>query len=201
MGYVIDCDIQKCFLLSFVMTPKILLWDNDGTIMGSKNPNDPTKVFLPGVLDAMEGADFNFVISGLASPESESQDFDPDTVAARFINLMGELPISAAAFSPLIGGVACFVVIKKPDGVFVIKKAHEEARYKNYIGHFKKPGVGMFVVMRDVAAEEFGVVVDRSSSVMIGDTWHDEAAASEFGVGFLNAHEVHHRAAKSGRCC
>jgi phosphoglycolate phosphatase-like HAD superfamily hydrolase len=45
------------------------------------------------------------------------------------------------------------------------------------------------------------VVVDRSSSVMIGDTWHDEAAASEFGVGFLNAHEVHHRAAKSGRCC
>ncbi len=170
--------------------------------MGSVNPSDHAKAILPGVKEAMEDADFNFVLSGFKSAESEAQNFDPEKVAARFIELMGKLPINAAAFSPTIGGIECFVVIKKADGSIVAKKAHEDPRYKQYIGHFKKPGIGMFVVMQDIAAQEFGLVVDRSSTVMIGDTWHDEAAASEFGIGFVDARQIHQRAHNHhGMCC
>ncbi len=59
---------------------------------------------------------------------------------------MEQLPINAAAFSPSIGGVACYVVIKKLDGNILIKKAHEDIRYAEYVGKFKKPDIGMFVV-------------------------------------------------------
>ena len=144
------------------MQQKILLWDNDGTVTGSKDPNDKgtrAKIILPGVKEAMQKAEFNFIISGFKSPQSESQNFDHDKLANKFIDLMTQIPITAAAFSPTIGGVACYVVVKK-DGKFFIKKAHKEPRYKKYIGKFKKPGIGMFVVVRDVALEEFDQIID-----------------------------------------
>jgi hypothetical protein len=175
------------------MQQKILLWDNDGTVTGSKDPNDKgmhAKIILPGVEETMQKAEFNFIISGFKSPESELQNFDPDKTASKFIDLLSQLPISAAAFSPTIGGVACYVVIKK-DGKFFIKKAHEEPRYKKYIGEFKKPGIGMFLVIRDLALEEFGQIIDSKSAIMIGDTWHDEMAAKTFGVPFMDAKIIH----------
>ena len=169
---------------------RILIWDNDGTVIGSKNPNDSgdhTKVVLPGVKEAMQNSDFNFIISGFKSPESEAQDFDIEKITDKFIDLMAKLPINAAAFSPNIGGVACYVVIKKSDNSIIIKKAHEDLRYQKYIVQFKKPDVGMFVVMRDVAKEEFAQTIDKDTSIMIGDTWHDEEAAKSFGIPFMDA--------------
>lgn len=176
------------------MNQKIVIWDNDGTIMGSRDPNDTAdhaKVILPGVETMMNASQFNCVISGLKSPESEAQNFDPDKITEKFINLMEKLPIKAVAFSPMIGGIACYVVIKRPDASITIKKAHEEQRYQRYIGEFKKPGIGMFVVMRDIALEEFGLIIDADTSLMIGDMWHDEAAATDFGIPFVHAHKVH----------
>ncbi len=176
------------------MKYKILIWDNDGTVTGSKNPNDASvnaKVILPNVEKTMGGADFNFIISGFKSPESESQNFDPEKITAVFIDLMSKLPINAAAFSPSIGGVACYVVIKRFDNSIYIKKAHEDPRYREFIGQFKKPGIGMFVVIKDIAQKEFGLTVDKNSSVMIGDTWHDEIAAKDFGIFFVDAKMLH----------
>ena len=176
------------------MKHKILIWDNDGTVTGSNNPNDASdkaKVILPGVREAMEKADFNFIISGFRSPESEAQNFDPEKISDKFIALMKELPIQTAVFSPMIGGIACYVVIKRTDNTIIIKKAHEDPRYKSYIGKFKKPDIGMFVVMKEVAHEEFSQVIDQETSVMIGDTWHDEAAAKSFGIPFLDASVLH----------
>ncbi len=170
----------------------ILIWDNDGTIMGSTSPNDPTRIILPGVKEKMETAGFNFIISGIATPESEAQNFDPEKVTQRFADLMEKLPVKAAVFSPAIGGVACYVVLKKPEGV-VVKEAHKDPRYQSYIGSFKKPGIGMFVVLRDLAQEEFGQVIDKTTSCMIGDTWHDETAATDFGIPFFHARTVHER--------
>lgn len=169
---------------------KIILWDNDGTISASKSPNDPTKIILPNIEKTMHSADYNFIISGFASPESEAQNFDPEKTVARFIELMGKLPICATAFSPTIGGVACYVIIKKSDSL-IIKKAHNDPRYQKYIGSFKKPGIGMFVVMKDIAQEEFGKTIDGTTSLMIGDTWHDETAATTFGIPFLHASSIH----------
>lgn len=176
------------------MKYKVLLWDNDGTVTGSANPNDSSssaKTILPGVEDIMRSSDFNFIISGFKSPESEAQNFDPEKVITKFLDLMNQLPINAVAFSPSIGGVACYVVIKKLDNKIVIKKAHEDPRYLEYIGKFKKPDIGMFIVMRDIAKEEFAQVIDKNSSVMIGDTWHDEAAAKKFGINFVDVSIIH----------
>lgn len=175
------------------MDYKILIWDNDGTITGSRDPNDKTssaKVILPNVVKTMSAATFNFVISGFKSPESEAQNFDPELVIKRFTQLMQELPINAAAFSPTIGGVACYVVVKKQEKISVIN-AHENQKYAGYIGKFKKPDIGMFCVMRDVALSEFGVEIDAKNSVMIGDTWHDRVAAESFGIPFIDAVFVH----------
>lgn len=173
------------------MKHKILLWDNDGTIMGSKSPNDPTKIILPNIEVTMQKADFNFVLSGCKTPESELQNFDHEKITARFINLMEKLPINAAAFSPLIGGIACFVIIKQLNNNIIIKEAHQDKRYHKYIGQFKKPGIGMFAVIRDIAQEEFSQTINRYSSVMIGDTWHDEEAAKAISIPFINAHTIH----------
>lgn len=172
----------------------ILIWDNDGTVTGAKDPNDKSnqaKVILPNVEIVMRKAAYNFIISGFKSPESEAQNFDPEKVAAKFIDLMEKLPINAAAFSPTIGGIACYIVIKKNDGEIEVRKAHEDPRYKQFIGEFKKPGIGMFAVMKDIAKEEFGQIIDANSSIMIGDTWHDEAAAKDFGIPFMDAKEIH----------
>ncbi len=176
------------------MNHKILIWDNDGTVTGSTDPNDSSnnaKVILPGVEAAMLAADFNFIISGFKSPESEAQNFDPEKVIAKFKELMTQLPINAAAFSPSIGGVACYVVIKKLDGNIIIKKAHEDPYYAEYIGNFKKPDIGMFVVMRDIVREEYAQILDKNSAIMIGDTWHDKVAAESFGIDFIDANTIH----------
>lgn len=77
--------------------------------------------------------------------------------------------------------------ITKKDNNIIIRKAHEEPRYQKYIGEFKKPDIGMFVVIKDLALEEFGQTISDSNSVMIGDTWHDEAAAKAFGIKFMDA--------------
>ena len=138
-------------------------------------------------------ADFNFIISGFKSLESEAQNFDPEKVIAKFKELMTQLPINAAAFSPSIGGVACYVVIKKLDGNLFIKKAHEDPRYVEYIGKFKKPDICMFVVIRDIALEEYAEILDKNSAIMIGDTWHDKVAAESFGIDFVKASVIHER--------
>lgn len=176
------------------MKYKILIWDNDGTITGSKNPNDPTasaKIILPNVKQTMLTADFNFVVSGFKSAESEAQNFDPEKVLANFIDLMENLPINAAAFSPYIRGVACYVAVRRFDGSIFVKKTHEDLRYQKFIGQFKKPGIGMFIVIQDIAREEFGQIIDVKNCVMIGDTWHDEIAAKDFGISFIDAKTIH----------
>lgn len=176
------------------MIKKILIWDNDGTVSGSHNPLDTSsqaKVILPHVVETMAQADFNCMISGIKNAESEMQNFDPEKIIERFKALMEKLPLKAIAFSPMIGGVACYVVIKKSDGTISVKKAHEDPRYAQYIGEFKKPGIGMFVVMRDVAKEEFDQTIDATTTLMIGDTWHDEQAAKSFGLPFVSAQSVH----------
>lgn len=176
------------------ISQKILIWDNDGTVTGAKNPNDKgdyAKVILPNVKEAMRKADYNFIISGFKSPESEAQNFDPEKVRDKFSKLMDKLPINAVAFSPNVGGITCYVLIKKFDGSLTFKEAHKEARYEQYIGEFKKPGIGMFAVMQDVAWEEFGQIIEASNTLMIGDTWHDEKAAQDFGIPFLVAESIH----------
>ena len=176
------------------MIQKILLWDNDGTITGSKNPDDTVdriKGIFPGVKNTMKNAKLNFVISGRRTPESELKNWDVNHVTDMFMALMDELPIQAVAFSPMIGGVSCYVIIKKSDGKISVKKAHEEPRYKKYMGHFKKPGIGMFVVMQDVAQEEFGQSINARNSLMIGDTWHDKEMAEEAGIPFVDATYIH----------
>ena len=175
------------------MEGKIIIWDNDGTITGAKDPNDKTsqaKIIFPGVKQVMEKAKFNFVISGFKSPESEKQNFDPELVAEKFRKLMEELPISIAAFSPTIGGVACYIVIKNNEKISFVK-AHENPRYSAYIGKFKKPDVGMFQVVSDIALAEFGVKINAENTLMIGDTWHDKLAAESFGIPFLEAKLIH----------
>ena len=79
------------------------------------------------------------------------------------------------------------MVIKRWDNSIILKKAHEDKRYQKYIGQFKKPDIGMFVVIRDIAKEEFAQIIDKDTSIMIGDTWHDEEAAKNFGIPFMNA--------------
>lgn len=172
----------------------ILIWDNDGTITGTKDPKDTAddaQVILPGVETMMHRAEWNFIISGFKSPESESQNFDSSKVASKFIDLMDKLPINAAAFSPYRGGIACYVVIKRLDKSLHIKKAHEDPRYQDYIGQFKKPDIGMLVVIKDIAYEEFGQIINKNNSIMIGDTWHDKQAAKDFGLPFIDAKRVH----------
>jgi hypothetical protein len=41
------------------------------------------------------------------------------------------------------------------------------------------------MVMKDVALEEFWQTITAENSAMIGDTWHDEAAATSFGIPFI----------------
>lgn len=174
------------------MDTPIILWDHDGTITSSKNPNNKTssRTILPGVKKTMDKAAFNFIISGFRSPESELQNFDPDLVTAKFINLMNILPIQAVAFSPAIGGIECHTILKTTSGI-LIKKAHEEAKYKDYIGKFKKPDIGMLVVMKGIAEKEFHQIIHNKNTIMIGDTWHDKESAHTFGIPFMHAQEIH----------
>lgn len=168
----------------------VIIWDNDGTVMGSANPNDTSsnaKVILPNVEKVMANAMLNIICSGCKTPESELQHFDPEKVTARLATLMEQLPVTAATFSPAIGGTQCYVVIKKSSG-FEVRKAHEDLRYLHLVGQFKKPGAGMLVVIQDLL-HEFGH--HNNPTVMIGDTWHDEHAARAMGISFIPAQKIH----------
>lgn len=114
----------------------------------------------------------------------------PKTVIAKFIGLMDQLPIDAVIFSPAIVGVECYSVIRIKEGVEV-KKSHEYPRYVQYISEFKKPRIGRFVVMRDIAKEQFGLDINENNPVMIRDTGHDKAAAESFGLPFMEGDWVH----------
>jgi hypothetical protein len=83
------------------MKHKILIWDNDGTVTGSKNPNDisnKAKVILPNVEETMKNSNFNFIISGYKSPESELQNFDVNKIITRFSKLMNQLQLMPPHF-------------------------------------------------------------------------------------------------------
>ena len=174
------------------ISQKVLVWDSDGTVVGPKNPhdhNDHTKIILPGVETAMRKATFNCMISGTKTPSS--QDYDPEVLIPGFKDLMEKLPITVVAFSASKEGIDCYVLVKKSDGSIEIRKAHEDARYEQYRGKFKKPDIGMFVVLRDVAQQECGYSIDSATSLMIGDTTYDEQGAQNFGIPFLHATIVH----------
>ena len=174
------------------ISQKVLVWDSDGTVVGPKNPhdhNDHTKIILPGVETAMRKATFNCMISGTKTPSS--QDYDPEVLIPGFKDLMEKLPITVVAFSASKEGIDCYVLVKKSDGSIEIRKAHEDARYEQYRGKFKKTDIGMFVVLRDVAQQECGYSIDSATSLMIGDTTYDEQGAQNFGIPFLHATIVH----------
>lgn len=172
-----------------IITMNIIIWDNDGTVQGARTPNDPNKMILPNVEKTMRAPHtFNVICSGCKTEESEKQNFDPKKVIKNMKSLMQKLPINIVTFSPAIGGVECYVLIKKEEEITVYK-AHEDNRYKRFIGQFKKPDVGMFYVIKDVLHEEFNL--DISSATMIGDTWHDQHAAKAFGIDFKPAKEIH----------
>jgi histidinol phosphatase-like enzyme len=179
-----------------MINKEIIIWDNDGTIMGSKNPHDTTdkaKVILPNVQQVMTNSSAVHVIcSGCKTPESELQNFDPENVIKRFKTLMEQLSIQVSVFSPAIGGTECYVIIKKTGSDSItIQKAHEDIRYQHLIGQFKKPGIGMLEVIRDLLHTEFGLTMHADNAVMIGDTWHDEHAASAMGIPFMDATAIH----------
>jgi hypothetical protein len=173
----------------------VLIWDNDGTVMGSANPNDSSnqaRVLLPNVQRIMhtDGV-INIICSGCKTPESELQNFDPQRVIERFTALMNTLPISLATFSPAIGGTQCYVVIKRfaQDGP-EIRKAHEDARYMHLVGQFKKPGLGMLMVIQDLLQELYDTQ-GTNNLFFIGDTWHDEHAARAMTIPFIPAQYIH----------
>lgn len=182
---------------------KIIIWDNDGTIQGSKDPNDKShaaKVILPNVERIMSSVEvFNVICSGCKTPESEKQNFNPQEIIIKFKRLMERLPIKIVAFSPAIGGVECYVLIKRKSNIVPeIRKAHEDPRYHCLIGKFKKPDIGMLIVIKDLLKEEFNIhAQDPTTLLMIGDTWHDKEAAQRAGFSFLNAAQVHELNKKS----
>lgn len=174
---------------------KIIIWDNDGTISGSVHPDDRStaaKRILPNVAEVMaQCARLNIICSGCRTPQSELRDFDPDIVITKFIALMDMLPVSLAAFSPARGGTQCYVLIKDEAGAVEVIHAHQQERYQHLIGEFKKPGNGMLVVLKDIVHERFGCELTAEHAVMIGDTWHDEQAATSMGIPFVDATRVH----------
>lgn len=163
--------------------------------MGSANPNDTSsnaKVLLPNVQRIMETAGtINIICSGCKTPESELQNFDPQHVIERFKLLMDKLPIALATFSPAIGGTECYVIIKRSSvDDLEIRKAHEDSRYMHLVGQFKKPGTGMLVVIQDLL-QELNYAYGSTKLFFIGDTWHDEHAATSLGIPFIPAQQVH----------
>ena len=173
---------------------KVIIWDNDGTIIGSKDPNDKSnssKVVLPNVEKTMRQENvFNVICSGMKTPESESQNFDPENIIARFKVLMLNLPVSIAIFSPAIGGTECWVLTKNENNDFSILKAHEDERYQHLIGQFKKPDIGMLTVVKDLLQER-GIECNDVNTVLVGDAWQDMKAAHDVTLPFLHAGHVH----------
>ena len=181
-------------VIGMSMQQQIIIWDNDGTILGSKNPNDvnfTARVLLPNVSHVMHGAALNIICSGTKTPGAELQNWDPEGIIKQFGVLMETLPISIATFSTAIGGVECWVMIKDAAGEIEIRKAHEDPRYQHLIGHFKKPGIGMLLVIQDVVAELYHQTIDATTAVFVGDMLPDQQAAESFGIPFIEAHKIH----------
>jgi hypothetical protein len=182
-------------------TPKIIIWDNDGTIMGSRNPHDPSnkaKVILPNVEQTMkQDGVINIICSGTKNPESESEDYDPEMVIAKFKALMRILPVSMAVFSPARGGTQCWVLTKEDDSNFSILKAHDDDRYRHLIGTFKKPDTGMLAVIKDLLLHNKGLRCEDINTLFIGDTDQDMQAAHDYMLPFLHAYHVH----EGKKCC
>ena len=177
------------------MQERIIIWDNDGTILGSKNPADNSaaaKVILPGVAYLMNLENsVNIVCSGSKTELIDRQNFDAEKMVEKFTALMEQLPITAAVFAPTIGGTECWVVIKDSCcGGVELRKAHEDPRYAEYIGKFKKPDAGMFAVIRDLLAE-FDLPMTEANTVVIGDAWQDQAAAKLANLPFIPAQYIH----------
>lgn len=171
---------------------KVIIWDHDGTIVGSVDPNDPTRRIMPNVAKVMNSKDtFNIICSGCKTASSELQDFDPDLIIAHFTQLMNQLSLHAAVFSPARGGTECWVMIKREDNNIEVRKAHEDPQYSPFIGQFKKPGIGMFVVIRDLLEELHSLKMSAENSVMIGDAWHDMVATYDVGLPFIHAKSIH----------
>lgn len=169
----------------------IIIWDKDGTITGSRNPNDKnTYGILPNVEQVMNQKNIvNIVCSGTKTPESEQQNFNPEKVITQLKKLMIQLPINIATFSPAIGGTQCWIIIKREQNKFEIRKAHENPRYADLIGTFKKPESGMLVVISDLL-RELGYA-ENTNKIFIGDTDADRFAAEKVGIPFIHADQVH----------
>ncbi|MGN6670741.1 MAG: hypothetical protein ACTHJ4_04310 [Candidatus Nucleicultricaceae bacterium] len=151
------------------------------------------KVIMPHIEEVMlSHKGVNVICSGCKTEFSETFNFDPQRVINKFKMLMWRLPIQMAVFSPKIGGVECYAVVSNYVlGVFEVVEIHNDPRYKEWVGRFKKPDVGMFVVIRDLVREYRGIDVIAENTLMVGDSWQDEKAALDFGLPFLNAKHVH----------
>jgi len=181
-------------VIGMSMQQQIIIWDNDGTILGSKNPNDvnfTARVLLPNVPHVMHSAALNIICSGTKIAATELHNWDPEGIIKQFSILMETLPISLATFSPAIGGVECWVMIKRATGEIEIRKAHEDPRYQHLIGHFKKPGIGMLLVIQDVVTELYNQTIDATTAIFVGDMLPDQQAAESFGIPFIEAHKIH----------
>jgi len=49
----------------------------------------------------------------------------------------------------------------------------------------------MFVVLKDIVEEEFGQILNSTNTLVIGDTWDDEAAAKNCDITFKNGKIIH----------
>jgi hypothetical protein len=175
---------------------RFVIWDNDGTIKGSVDPDDESagaKIILPNVRETMESVQqaggINIVCSGCKTPESECKNFDPKIIIPKMQTLMEDLPITATFFSPAIGGTQCWCVLRKKDE-FETRRFHENPEYKDLIGCFKKPDAGMLIVIQDMLRQEFDVN-PAGQIVMIGDMDADRLAAEAVSIPFVHADVIH----------
>ena len=174
---------------------RLLVWDKDGTVTSSKDPNDPSSdadLIFPNIATIMNTPGvINAICTGSRQAESEVQNYDPERIIAKLTHFMNQLPISIATFSPAIGGTQCYAVYRDKNGATQIRKAHEELSYAHLKGAFKKPETGMLQVITDLVSELYGALPSAQDSRMIGDLWFDEAAARAYHLPFISAFKVH----------
>ena len=109
--------------------------------------------------------------------------FDPETLVIPQLRwLMDELPIEAALFSPDPEAKECWMVSQGVDGARLL---HEDKKYSQFSGKFKKPDAGMLLAAMDIYGYK------PEDTVFIGDMDVDEQAAKKAGVKFIHADNVH----------
>lgn len=170
------------------MYQKIIIWDLEGTIQGLVGTPDAHRI-LPGVEHLMlQQNTVNVVCSGSITDEQHG---NAEQTVEKFRFLMEQLPIKVVLFSPAAGGTECWAVVKDSCcGNIDIRKAHEELRYSEYVGRFKKPDIGMLAVLKDLLAE-LEIMQAEDMMLMIGDTWHDQKAADFLDLPFIPAAYIH----------